>query len=206
MSAALSENPASVIHSLNLAHNSLDNQGTTKRQHDEPEVHVQDGNTTAVIMTLIVVQKWLLVFMWMFFSDSEFSHSFSSSCVPSCCRCVQLNPAGMSPQQGAPSPQPLQDLPHLQRFRPSLSLSVSSKCGLTHSFFKSLMVTWGGGTRGSQMLTYCLKPGAGLQAACFLLLSQLTLYPAENLNITLKQILWSHYIQIPAADAAEVYK
>lgn len=27
MSAALSENPASVIHSLNLAHNSLDNQG-----------------------------------------------------------------------------------------------------------------------------------------------------------------------------------
>lgn len=27
MSVALSENPASVIHSLNLAHNSLDNQG-----------------------------------------------------------------------------------------------------------------------------------------------------------------------------------
>lgn len=30
MSAALSENPASVIHSLNLAHNSLDNQGNEK--------------------------------------------------------------------------------------------------------------------------------------------------------------------------------
>lgn len=32
MSAALSENPASVIHSLNLAHNSLDNQGTMKHR------------------------------------------------------------------------------------------------------------------------------------------------------------------------------
>uniref|UniRef100_A0AAQ5ZUR9 CARMIL pleckstrin homology domain-containing protein n=1 Tax=Amphiprion ocellaris TaxID=80972 RepID=A0AAQ5ZUR9_AMPOC len=32
MSAALSENPASVIHSLNLAHNSLDNQGITKHE------------------------------------------------------------------------------------------------------------------------------------------------------------------------------
>ncbi len=32
MSAALSENPASVIHSLNLAHNSLDNQGKKKNQ------------------------------------------------------------------------------------------------------------------------------------------------------------------------------
>lgn len=28
MAAALSENPASAIHSLNLAHNTLDNQGT----------------------------------------------------------------------------------------------------------------------------------------------------------------------------------
>lgn len=28
MASALSENPASVIHSLNLAHNTLDNQGT----------------------------------------------------------------------------------------------------------------------------------------------------------------------------------
>lgn len=73
MSAALSENPASVIHSLNLAHNSLDNQGTTKRQRDEPEVHVQDGNTTAVVMPSIVVQKWLLEFMWTCFSDSELS-------------------------------------------------------------------------------------------------------------------------------------
>uniref|UniRef100_A0A3P8UU47 Capping protein, Arp2/3 and myosin-I linker protein 3-like n=1 Tax=Cynoglossus semilaevis TaxID=244447 RepID=A0A3P8UU47_CYNSE len=32
MSTALSENPASVIHSLNLAHNSLDNQGTAHHQ------------------------------------------------------------------------------------------------------------------------------------------------------------------------------
>lgn len=29
MASALSENPASVIHSLNLAHNTLDNQGTS---------------------------------------------------------------------------------------------------------------------------------------------------------------------------------
>lgn len=44
---------------------------------------------------------------------------------PFVCRCVEPDPAGVSPQQGTPCPQPLKDLAHLQRFGPSLSLTDS---------------------------------------------------------------------------------
>lgn len=52
MASALSENPASVIHSLNLAHNTLDNQGT----------NLDSMNSSSLLPLSLSGQLWL--FFW----------------------------------------------------------------------------------------------------------------------------------------------